>query len=160
MVSNASDDFPDPQTPVTTISFPVGSVRSMFYRWLVRAPRMVMYPFRRAGVSGICSQQVANSNATATVQCTPAVDRRPSRCALQIRRDTTRPHFEVIGVREQCFAAPSGLPVHKPLPPASRPQNSLDLCADRSIASLVLRRTLPMSLTRPTTDIAGRSGKP
>src|SRR3954452_16142381 len=39
MVSNASDDFPDPLTPVTMISLPVGSVTSMFLRLWVRAPR-------------------------------------------------------------------------------------------------------------------------
>src|SRR5205085_11002261 len=39
MVSNASDDFPEPLTPVTIISLPTGSVTSMFFRLCVRAPR-------------------------------------------------------------------------------------------------------------------------
>src|SRR4026209_2192494 len=39
MVSKASDDLPDPLTPVTMISLPVGSVTSMFLRLCVRAPR-------------------------------------------------------------------------------------------------------------------------
>src|SRR6266545_2065142 len=39
MVSKASDDFPDPLTPVTMISLPTGRVRSMFFRLCVRAPR-------------------------------------------------------------------------------------------------------------------------
>src|SRR4029450_14086270 len=39
MVSKASDDLPDPLTPVTMMSFPTGSVRSMFFRLCVRAPR-------------------------------------------------------------------------------------------------------------------------
>src|SRR5687767_3652092 len=40
MVSKASDDLPDPLTPVKTISCPAGSVRSTFFRLCVRAPRM------------------------------------------------------------------------------------------------------------------------
>src|SRR6476620_1347770 len=39
MVSKASDDFPDPLTPVMMISLPAGSVTSMFFRLCVRAPR-------------------------------------------------------------------------------------------------------------------------
>src|SRR6187549_3932839 len=39
MVSKASDDLPDPLTPVTMISLPAGSVTSMFFRLWVRAPR-------------------------------------------------------------------------------------------------------------------------
>jgi CRP-like cAMP-binding protein len=39
MVSKASDDLPDPLTPVKTMSRPAGSVRSMFLRLWVRAPR-------------------------------------------------------------------------------------------------------------------------
>ena len=44
MVSNASDDFPEPLTPVTTISRPDGSVTSMFFRLCVRAPRTTSGP--------------------------------------------------------------------------------------------------------------------
>src|SRR5688572_19574494 len=40
MVSKASEEFPDPLTPVKTISCPAGSVRSTFFRLCVRAPRM------------------------------------------------------------------------------------------------------------------------
>ena len=42
MVSKASDDLPDPLTPVTTISLPAGRVRSTFLRLCVRAPLMTM----------------------------------------------------------------------------------------------------------------------
>jgi hypothetical protein len=39
-VSNASDDFPDPETPLTTVSLPCGISQSMFFRLCVRAPRI------------------------------------------------------------------------------------------------------------------------
>jgi hypothetical protein len=41
-VSNASDDFPEPDRPVITISLSRGRSRSMFLRLCVRAPRMRM----------------------------------------------------------------------------------------------------------------------
>ena len=44
MVSKASDDLPDPDSPVTTISFPRGIVRSMFFRLLTRAPFITISP--------------------------------------------------------------------------------------------------------------------
>src|SRR5918996_1163074 len=40
MVSKASEDLPDPLTPVKTISCPAGRVRSTFLRLCVRAPRI------------------------------------------------------------------------------------------------------------------------
>src|SRR5690606_27844468 len=42
MVSNASDDLPEPDRPVITISLSRGRSRSMFLRLCVRAPRMLM----------------------------------------------------------------------------------------------------------------------
>src|SRR3546814_1542700 len=42
MVSKASEDLPDPDSPVITISRSRGSSRSMFLRLCVRAPRMRM----------------------------------------------------------------------------------------------------------------------
>src|SRR5690606_3468932 len=42
MVSNASDDLPEPDRPVITISWSRGRSRSMFLRLWVRAPRMRM----------------------------------------------------------------------------------------------------------------------
>src|SRR5882672_12963312 len=53
MVSKASDDLPEPLTPVTMISFPTGSVRSMFLRLCVRAPRMTRSAASAAGVSTV-----------------------------------------------------------------------------------------------------------
>src|SRR6187402_2136249 len=47
MVSKASDDFPDPLTPVTMTSLPEGKVTSTFFRLCVRAPRTTRGP--RAG---------------------------------------------------------------------------------------------------------------
>ena len=43
MVSNARDDFPDPDKPVITMSLSRGSSRSMPLRLCVRAPRMVIF---------------------------------------------------------------------------------------------------------------------
>ena len=42
MVSNASEDFPDPDTPLTTVSFPCGMSQEIFFRLCVRAPRMMI----------------------------------------------------------------------------------------------------------------------
>src|SRR6266851_4600710 len=39
MVSKASEDFPDPETPVTTVSALCGISKSMFLRLWTRAPR-------------------------------------------------------------------------------------------------------------------------
>ena len=54
MVSKASDDFPDPLTPVITTSARCGSVRSTFLRLWVRAPRTTML-FLASRVGGIYS---------------------------------------------------------------------------------------------------------
>lgn len=45
MVSKASDDLPDPETPLTTVSFPWGISQKMFFRLWVRAPRMTIASF-------------------------------------------------------------------------------------------------------------------
>ncbi len=45
MVSNASDDLPDPETPLTTVSFPWGISQEMFFRLCVRAPRIMIASF-------------------------------------------------------------------------------------------------------------------
>src|SRR5438552_4850090 len=42
MVSNASEDFPDPETPVTTVRALWGISKSMFLRLWTRAPRTTM----------------------------------------------------------------------------------------------------------------------
>src|SRR6185312_13361849 len=44
MVSKASDDLPEPETPVTTVSALWGISTSMFFRLWVRAPRTTMLP--------------------------------------------------------------------------------------------------------------------
>jgi len=44
-VSNASDDFPDPDKPVTTTNLLRGIATSMFFRLLTLAPFMMMYSF-------------------------------------------------------------------------------------------------------------------
>src|SRR5882757_6228739 len=58
MVSKASDDLPDPLTPVTMISVPTGSVRSMFLRLCVRAPRTTMFWASAAPATGISDMLV------------------------------------------------------------------------------------------------------
>ncbi len=42
MVSKASDDFPDPDTPVTTVNWLWGMESEMFLRLWTRAPRIRM----------------------------------------------------------------------------------------------------------------------
>src|SRR5829696_424987 len=42
MVSKASEDLPEPETPVTTVSRPTGMENEMFLRLLTRAPRTSM----------------------------------------------------------------------------------------------------------------------
>src|SRR5580765_4844482 len=42
MVSKASDDFPDPESPVKTTSLSLGIVRSMSFKLCSRAPRMTI----------------------------------------------------------------------------------------------------------------------
>src|SRR5919205_295583 len=42
MVSKASEDLPEPETPVTTVSFSTGMVKETFFRLLTRAPRTMM----------------------------------------------------------------------------------------------------------------------
>lgn len=65
MVSKASEDLPDPETPLTTVSLPWGMSQEMFFRLCVRAPRMTMKSFARAakdspeadepGAAGTCA---------------------------------------------------------------------------------------------------------
>src|SRR5215216_341596 len=42
MVSKASEDLPEPETPVTTVSRPTGMEKEIFLRLLTRAPRTSM----------------------------------------------------------------------------------------------------------------------
>jgi hypothetical protein len=42
MVSNASDDLPEPDTPVTTVNWLWGIETETFFRLWVRAPRIRM----------------------------------------------------------------------------------------------------------------------
>jgi hypothetical protein len=44
-VSNASELFPDPDTPLTTVSLPCGISQEMFFRLWVRAPRITIASF-------------------------------------------------------------------------------------------------------------------
>src|SRR5262245_31779428 len=48
MVSNASDDLPEPDRPVKTTSLSRGMATSMFFRLCSRAPRMVIWRASRA----------------------------------------------------------------------------------------------------------------
>src|SRR5260370_32658307 len=45
MVSNASELLPEPDTPLTTVSFPCGISHEMFFRLWVRAPRITIASF-------------------------------------------------------------------------------------------------------------------
>src|SRR6266568_4131283 len=58
MVSKASDDLPDPLTPVTMISFPTGSVRSIPFRLCVRAPRTTRFASPLTGAAFVSTMGV------------------------------------------------------------------------------------------------------
>src|SRR5271157_1389702 len=45
MVSNASEDLPEPETPVTTVRVLCGISKSMLFRLWTRAPRTMMLSF-------------------------------------------------------------------------------------------------------------------
>src|ERR1700722_13300983 len=45
MVSKASEDLPEPETPETTVNRPWVRSQSMFFRLWVRAPRIVIWSF-------------------------------------------------------------------------------------------------------------------
>src|SRR5215469_9086906 len=62
MVSKASEDLPDPETPVTTVRVLWGIEKSMFLRLCTRAPRTVMlsldiFTRDRRGPSGCLRDQ-------------------------------------------------------------------------------------------------------
>ena len=44
-MSKASDDLPDPETPVITVSFSWGIESEMFFRLWTRAPRILIVLF-------------------------------------------------------------------------------------------------------------------
>src|SRR5450759_2137547 len=68
MVSKASDDLPEPLTPVITIKERGGSVTSTFLRLWVRAPRTTIWP-----LVALVAMQVENSGGTGTVHDSAAV---------------------------------------------------------------------------------------
>src|SRR5436190_9949562 len=73
MVSKASDDFPLPLGPVTTLSFPSGRSRSMPLRLFWRAPRISTHP-RSASALTLFFPPFLE----------PTGDNRFTRCSLQI----------------------------------------------------------------------------
>src|SRR3954470_8446052 len=76
MVSKASDDLPDPLTPVITISERGGSVTSTFFRLCVRAPRTTICPL-------VSAMYVENSGGTGTLHGSAAMQ------SVQPRRGQT-----------------------------------------------------------------------
>src|SRR5690348_15723455 len=75
MVSNASEDLPEPERPVMTVSRSRGIVTSTFFRLCSRAPRMTSASSFIAGEScGVCSGKTRQ----------PVSARSPQR-ALQLR---------------------------------------------------------------------------
>ena len=66
MVSKASDDLPDPETPVTTVRALCGISKSMFFRLWTRAPRTMM--LRLTWAPGFFGQALASRNLRAPPQ--------------------------------------------------------------------------------------------
>src|SRR5438105_2176946 len=75
MVSKASEDFPLPLGPVTTVSFPSGRSRSMPLRLFWRAPRISTHP---------CLADALTLSFSPFLE--PTGDNRFTRCGLQIFR--------------------------------------------------------------------------
>src|SRR3954467_191691 len=59
MVSKASDDFPDPLTPVVMMRAPTGRDTSIFLRLCVRAPRMTISA-RSASTAGVTTAELVS----------------------------------------------------------------------------------------------------
>src|SRR2546423_3452951 len=91
MVSKASDDFPEPESPVKTTSLSLGMDRVTFLRLCSRAPRIVIWSV------GIGTPVHSFSLVTANVPLAAATSRRPGASirpsATMVRRPawTTRP---------------------------------------------------------------------
>src|SRR5438270_13431979 len=49
MVSKASEDLPEPDTPVTTVSLSTGMEKETFFRLLTRAPRTMIASWPMSG---------------------------------------------------------------------------------------------------------------
>src|SRR5438270_13712826 len=49
MVSKASEDLPEPDTPVTTVSLSTGMEKETFFRLLTRAPRTMIASWLMSG---------------------------------------------------------------------------------------------------------------
>src|SRR5207253_9733005 len=56
MVSKASDDLPDPDTPVTTVKVLWGISKSMFFRLWTRAPRTTMDSVDKLGATAAAAE--------------------------------------------------------------------------------------------------------
>src|SRR5262249_7881048 len=52
MVSKASEDLPDPETPITTVRELCGTSKSMFLRLCTRAPRTTIFSFSETDIFG------------------------------------------------------------------------------------------------------------
>src|SRR5688500_13899111 len=116
MVSNASDDLPEPLTPVITISDRGGSVTSTFLRLCVRAPRTAICPL-------VSAMYVKNSGGTGTVHGSaaahPVQPRRPQTCYF------VRAYVSSIVHRQPAVygngSRVAGTPLHRRRPRIHRP---------------------------------------
>src|SRR5207245_3799740 len=72
ILSNARDDLPEPETPVTTVSWLCGISKSMFLRLWTRAPRTVIESFDIAPGS----PAVAHRRGSAGRDCPRSEERR------------------------------------------------------------------------------------
>src|SRR6476660_3664644 len=67
MVSNAREDLPDPETPVTTVKALFGISKSMFLRLWTRAPRTTMLSLEFSDIGNLKAGQpkpIARRSAT------------------------------------------------------------------------------------------------
>ena len=105
MVSNASEDLPDPETPLTTVSFPWGISQEMFFRLWVRAPRMMMASFK--GKHRARSRQAAIRSSLRGSGCRQPffiIGCNVPRQRVPLRHTHLKPHFPVQALKACGFA--------------------------------------------------------
>lgn len=87
MVSNASEDLPDPETPLTTVSLPWGISQEMLFRLCVRAPRITIASFE-----GLKGKTPDRNLAAGSQSPQPSTEHMPPELIIG-RRHTLSPHI-------------------------------------------------------------------
>src|SRR5690348_10627711 len=97
MVSNANEDFPEPDRPVITVSRSRGISTSTFFRLCSRAPRMEMF-------FSIVRSVAQKPGQTRTLQPWPRGSNGPNDIARWVIRLLTQPLVDRAGRQRLCGA--------------------------------------------------------